>query len=69
MGKKQDQETRYYLDLDLRTMKIIGWDYDQRDILADQELSLPQYHRVFLTKGQYNKLVAKDHKINERKDG
>lgn len=58
--KKQDKETRYYVDLDLRAQKIIKWDYDQRDRLVGQEPARPSLHRVFLTKGQYNKLVKKD---------
>jgi len=41
MTKKQDKNTRYYIDLDLKNRKILNWDYAQRDKLA---------------KGQYNKL-------------
>jgi hypothetical protein len=54
--KKEDKDTRYYLDLDLKARKILTWDYDQRYGLA-QVLPDPFHHRVFLTKGQYNKLV------------
>ncbi len=59
MRKNEDENTRYFIDLDLRTRKVLGWDFDQRDVLVVQELAKPFYHRVFLTKGQYRKLVKK----------
>ncbi len=55
MKKKEDRNTRYYIDLDLKTRKILNWDYDQREKLS-QELTEPFHQRVFITKGQYNKL-------------
>jgi hypothetical protein len=60
MRKKEDRNTRYFIDLDLRTRKILKWDYDQRDKLAGQELAKPFLHRIFITKGQYNKLEKKN---------
>jgi hypothetical protein len=57
-NKKEDENTRYYLDLDLNRRVVLGWDYDQRDRLS-QALADPFHHRVFLTKGQYNKLENK----------
>jgi hypothetical protein len=59
MPKKEDRDTRYYLDLDLESLAILDWDYDQRQKLFVQRLAKPSHHRVFLTKGQYNKLAAK----------
>ena len=59
MTKKEDKETRYYIDLDLKALKILDWDYDQRDRLA-QVLDNPSHQRVFVTKGQYNKLVERN---------
>jgi hypothetical protein len=58
MVKKQDKETRYYIDLDLRNRRIINWDFDQRDRLV-QKLEMPYHQRVFITKGQYNKLIER----------
>jgi len=55
MRKKEDRNTRYFIDLDLDTGKILQWDYDQRNTLI-QVLSNPSHHRVFVTKGQYHKL-------------
>ena len=53
--KKEDKETRYYIDIDFKTMKIIHWGYDNRHILIAQEMAKPFLQRIFLTKGQYNK--------------
>ena len=55
MGQKIDSDTRYYIDLDIGEMKVIGWDYGQRQKI-EQELPDPNSRRIFITKGQYNKL-------------
>ena len=60
MRKKEDKNTRYFVDVDLGTRTVLSWDYDQRDKLAVQELRTPFHHRVFITKGQYNKLERKN---------
>ena len=59
MKKPEDKETRYYLDLDLKTGTILGLDYDQRENLVKHRFANPSHHRVYLTKGQFNKLVQK----------
>lgn len=53
--KNIDSDTRYYIDIDVREKKVIGWDYGQRQEL-EQELPEPDSRRIFITKGQYNKL-------------
>jgi hypothetical protein len=58
MAKKEDANTRYYIDLDLNKKVILNWDYDDKHNLA-QELDQPYQQRVFITKGQYNKLDRK----------
>ena len=55
MIKKIDSDTRFYIDLDIKTKKVIGWDYGQRQELK-QELADPNNRRIFITKGQYHKL-------------
>jgi hypothetical protein len=55
MIKKIDSDTRFYIDLDIKTKKVIGWDYGQRQELK-QELADLNHRRIFITKGQYNKL-------------
>lgn len=64
MGKPQDNNTRYFIDLDLKAGKILGWDYAQRQGLA-QELPGPSTVRVFITKGQYNKLEKQHSELAE----
>ena len=60
MRKKiEDKETRYFIDIDLKTQKIIRWDYDQRENLVTQKPAASFHHRIYITKGQYNKLEQK----------
>lgn len=54
--KKQDKDTRYYIDLDIKEKKILNCDYNQKEKIT-QKLSKPNQRRIFLTKGQYNKLI------------
>jgi len=66
MKKKEDKNTRYFIDFDLRTRTIINWDYGQRDKLAVQELAQPFHHRVFISKGQYNKFEKKNIAVSKK---
>lgn len=63
MAKIENSETRYFIDIDLKTKKIIQWDYDQREKLVKQELLSPFHQRVYLSKGQYYKIIKKDLEI------
>jgi hypothetical protein len=53
-----EKELRYYIDLDLATNAICGWGLDLREKLVNVKLKSNQ-HRIYITKGQYNKLVQK----------
>ena len=64
MKKKEDKETRYFIDLDLSTRKILSWDYGQKEKLL-QKLENPLHHKVFITKGQYNKLKNRQQKLKK----
>lgn len=57
MEKKEDKDTRYFIDVDMKTQTILNWDYGQREILVAQKLSAPFHLRIFITRGQYSKLV------------
>jgi len=49
--------TYYFIDVDLESRQIIGWGTETRDKV---EVHLTTgFHRVFLSKGQYNKLEKK----------
>ena len=65
MRKREDSETRYFIDLDLKSGEILSWDYDQRERLVKQGLAKPYHHRVFITKGQYKKLEKKYSEMSE----
>jgi hypothetical protein len=58
MTDKEDKNpTYYFIDVDLRSRQLIGWGTEEKDTV---EVHLTSgYHRVFLTKGQYNKLAKK----------
>jgi hypothetical protein len=53
----EDKDTRYYIDLDLKTKSIIGWNYGQRQELIKQESADSSQVRIYITKGQYKKLI------------
>jgi hypothetical protein len=57
MRKKEDRNTRYFIDLDLEERTILGWDYDQKERLAAQTAAKPSHRRIYITRGQYKKLV------------
>ncbi len=45
----------YYIDVELKARQIIGWGSDPKQTM---QVNLPQgYHRIFLSKGQFNKFV------------
>jgi uncharacterized glyoxalase superfamily protein PhnB len=45
----------YYIDIDLKSNQIVNWGISQTATLTGQT-NKANIHRVFLTKGQYNKL-------------
>ena len=55
MTKIMNSDTRFYIDIDIETKKVIDWNYGQRQKL-EQKPPDPNYRRIFITKGQYNKL-------------
>lgn len=46
----------YYLDMNILTKKIVDWGISQTATLTG-ETEDEDVHRIFLTKGQYNKLI------------
>lgn len=65
MRNKEDSNTRYFVDLDLDAQTVLNWDYGQKDKLA-QKLKNPYHHRLFISKGQYNKLEKKSQELRNR---
>ena len=58
----EDKNTRYYIDIDLKNKKLIGSGYGDRFELI-QEPEDEGFVRIYITKGQYNKLL-KQKEIN-----
>ena len=46
----------YYLDVNLNNMSVVDWGETPTATLTG-ETSDPNVHRIFLTKGQYNKFA------------
>ncbi len=59
MKKIQDKDTRYFIDIELKTQKVVSNGYDQKQNLDEGRQTNPKLHRLFLTKGQYNKFVER----------
>lgn len=62
MAKTIDSNTRFYIDINLKDKKVIGWDCGQRQEL-EQELPNQNHRRIFITKGQYHKLDEENKNI------
>ena len=54
-AKREENPTYYFIDVKLETRQLVGWGNETKDMVEVQLTS--GYHRVFLSKGQYNKLV------------
>ncbi len=46
----------YYIDLNIKNKKIVGWGISNTATLTG-ETENKDVHRIFLTKGQYGKMV------------
>ena len=57
MAKKSaDQKLYYFIDIKCESREIIGWGIETREKV---EIELSEgFHRLFVSKGQYNKLLA-----------
>lgn len=55
MAKSHQPKNYYFIDIDLRTMKLVGWG-ETRHATHTGATDDPRVHRVFLTEGQFNKL-------------
>ncbi len=55
MDRKEDKNTRYYIDINVLDRKVISWSFGDRFELVKETLD-KNVVRIFITKGQYNKL-------------
>jgi hypothetical protein len=56
---KQNRDRRYFIDIELKTLKVINYGYDHKKSLDKGRQTDPKSHRLFLTKGQYNKFIER----------
>lgn len=59
MKELENRDTRYFIEMNLSTHKIERYGYDQKQNLDNGHQLDPDCHRIFVTKGQYNKLVSR----------
>ena len=52
--KKDRNPTYYFIDVDLKSRQLVGWGTETKDKVEVRLTS--GFHRVFLSKGQFNKL-------------
>ena len=58
---REDKDTRYFVEIDLKTHKIINHGFDHKlSVYLDRGMqNNPKIHRLFITKGQYNKWLER----------
>jgi len=59
MDKIQNKDTRYFIDVDIETLKVVRNDYGQKENLDKGRQNDSNVHRLFLTEGQYNKFIER----------
>ncbi len=59
MSRIENDNTRYFLEIDLGNLKIMRCSFDQKQNLDKGRQDSPTIHRLFLTKGQYRKFVQR----------
>ena len=55
----ENKDTRYFIDIDLKTHKVVGKGYKQKQNLDKGQQTNPERHRLFLSKGQYNQFTKR----------
>jgi hypothetical protein len=59
MNKIENEDTRYFIEIDRNSLEIIRVGFDQKQNLDKGQQKQVGVHRLFLTKGQYNKFVSR----------
>ena len=59
MSKIENDDTRYFIEINLGSLEIIRVGFDQKQNLDKGQQKQAGIHRLFLTKGQYNKFVSR----------
>lgn len=59
MVQVRNDDTRYFIEIDLGRLKIIRCGFDQKQYLDKGHQNNAGVHRLFITKGQYNKFISR----------
>jgi hypothetical protein len=59
LAKIEDRNTRYFLEIDLGSLKITRCGFDQKQNLDSGRQTITGMHRLFLTRGQYARFVKR----------
>ena len=59
MSDVENGDTRYFVEIELESLKLIRCGFEQKQNLNKGHQTNPDVHRLFLTKGQYHKLVQR----------
>lgn len=55
----ENDDTRYFAEIDLSSLELIRVGFDQKQNLNKGQQTQADIHRLFVTKGQYKKLVSR----------
>ncbi len=59
MNRIENEDIRYFIEIDLDSLEIIRVGFDQKQVLDKGGQTRSGIHRLFLTKGQYKKFVSR----------
>jgi hypothetical protein len=59
MGRIENADTRYFIEIDLATLEVIRVGFDQKNALNQGHQDDIDVHKLFLSKGQYDKFTAR----------
>ncbi len=59
MSMNENDDARYFIEIDLDSLEVIRVGFDQKQNLDKGQQKQTGIHRLFLTKGQYNKFVSR----------
>lgn len=59
MTRDQNKDRRFFIDLEIKTLKVVNHGYDHKKNLDSGRQPHPERHRIFLTEGQYNKFIKR----------
>lgn len=59
MTTTENNDTRYFVEIELASLKIVKVAFDEKQSLEKGQQTNPLIHRLFVTKGQYHKFVER----------